>query len=319
MTLASFTEPVASGSLRQRLARRMAIEAQSERTGRWGSKGPWAAWCERNFTKPLLKYGLEMTGLYARGVRNALSPEVRHVRLNFPGLPEAFRGFKILQLADLHIDGMDGLTQVVTDMLGDIEADLCVLTGDYRFEIQGSAERVYPRMRSVLASVRSTHGSFGILGNHDVSEMAFRFEEAGVRMLINEAAEIQKADASIWLVGVDDPYTYRCDDLETALSSVPADGFKILLSHTPEMYVESSEAGVDLYLCGHTHGGQICLPGVGHLMQNADCPRSYAHGHWKYNRMHGYTSAGVGCSMLPVRFNCPPEIVLIELACEDSR
>jgi uncharacterized protein len=82
------------------------------------------------------------------------------------------------------------------------------------------------------------------------------------------------------------------------------------------MYRESSDNAIHLYLCGHTHGGQIRLPGIGHLRQNAQCPRSYAQGHWKHNDMHGYTSAGVGCSMLPVRFNCPPEIVLIELACE---
>jgi predicted MPP superfamily phosphohydrolase len=317
MTLAPFAEPVASRSLRQRLARRMALEAQNERTGRWGRKGKFSAWCERTFTKPLLKYGLELTGLYQHGVRNALKPEVRNVRLHFPNLPAAFHGFKILQLADLHIDGMDGLTGVLSDILCELDVDLCVLTGDYRFEISGPHEQVYPRMSSILASVRSKHGIFGILGNHDASEMAFRFERNGVRMLINEAAEIEKAGESIWLAGVDDPYTYRCHDLETALAGVPEDGFKILLSHTPEMYAESAARGIDLYLCGHTHAGQIRLPGIGHLVQNADCPRSYAHGHWKHDRMHGYTSAGVGCSMLPIRFNCPPEIVVFELAREN--
>jgi len=234
----------------------------------------------------------------------------------FAGLPAEFDGFRILQLADLHIDKMDGLTEVLTEILGGLDVDLCVLTGDYRFEIHGPHEQVYTRMQSILSSVRAPYGTYGILGNHDAAEMAFRFEESGVQMLINDAAEIEKDGASIWIVGVDDPYTYRCDDLSSALGPVPADAFQVLLAHTPEMYVESASSGIDLYLCGHTHGGQIRLPGIGHLMQNADCPRSFAQGHWKHNQMHGYTSAGVGCSLLPVRFNCPPEIVVIELACD---
>jgi predicted MPP superfamily phosphohydrolase len=316
MTLAPLTELIVPRSLSQRLARRMAIEAENARAGRWGHKGPLSAWCERSLIKPLLKYGLKAAGLYSRGVGNALRPVVRNIRLTLADLPAAFDGFTILQLSDLHIDGVDGLTEILTEMLGDVRADICVLTGDYRFEVDGPHELAYTRMRTILSSVRSRYGTFGILGNHDPSEMAFLFEELGVRMLVNDAAEIERADASLWLMGVDDPYDYRCDDLESALASVPGDGFKILLAHTPEMYVEASNNAIQLYLCGHTHGGQIRLPGIGHLRQNAECPRSYAQGHWKYNDMHGYTSAGVGCSMLPVRFNCPPEIVLIELACE---
>jgi len=317
MTLAPFTEPVASRSLHQQLARRMDIEAHKRRTGHWGRKSRLATWCDHNLVIPILKYGLKATGLYAKGVSNALRPEVRNVRLQFAGLPPAFEGFKILQLADLHIDGVDGLAEVLAEMLSELKADVCVLTGDYRYEIHGPHPSVYPRMRTILSSVHSTHGTFGILGNHDESEMAFRFEEAGVRMLINESARIEKANESIWLIGVDDPYDYRCQDLESALRGVPSDGFKILLSHTPEMYRESSESGIDLYLCGHTHAGQIRLPGIGHLVQHVECPRSYAYGHWKHNQMQGYTSAGVGSSTLPVRFNCPPEIVLVELAREN--
>jgi len=80
------------------------------------------------------------------------------------------------------------------------------------------------------------------------------------------------------------------------------------------MYNEAAAAGIHLYLCGHTHGGQIRLPWLGAPMQNAACPRRYAHGCWRHGEMQGYTSAGAGCSMLPVRYNCPPEITLIELA-----
>ncbi len=319
MTLAPFTESIAPRSLAQRLARRMDIEAQNTRTGCWGRKSKFATWCECKLTKPLLKIGLQAAGLYAQGVSNAMHPVVRNIRVQCAGLPAAFDGFKILQLSDLHIDGMDGLTGILADILAGLNADLCVLTGDYRFQVHGPHELVYTRMRSILSSLQPRYGIFGILGNHDAAEMAFRLEELGVRMLINEAAEVCAADESMWVIGVDDPYDYRCHDLEGAMDSVPAEGFKILLAHTPEIYAESSDSGIHLYLCGHTHGGQIRLPGIGHLIQNAQCPRSYAHGHWMHNDMHGYTSAGVGCSMLPIRFNCPPEISLIELACERER
>jgi len=115
------------------------------------------------------------------------------------------------------------------------------------------------------------------------------------------------------VAGVDDPHYFGCDNLPEALREVPRDAFKLLLAHTPEMYEEAAAAGMDLYLSGHTHAGQIRLPAIGALTTLADCPRRMAFGHWRHRRMHGYTTSGVGCSLLPVRFNCPPEAVVIEL------
>jgi predicted MPP superfamily phosphohydrolase len=143
--------------------------------------------------------------------------------------------------------------------------------------------------------------------------MALEFEKYGIRMLVNEAIELRRLGQSLWIVGVDDPHKYQCDDLRLALEEVPLNGFKVLLAHTPEIFKEASDSGVGLYLCGHTHAGQIALPFMGAPIQNADCPREFGHGHWHYGEMQGYTSAGVGCSMLPIRFNCPPEIAIVEL------
>ena len=122
----------------------------------------------------------------------------------------------------------------------------------------------------------------------------------------------------MWIAGVDDPHYYGCDDLPGALSDVPKDAFKVLLAHSPEMYREADAAGIHLYLCGHTHAGQIRLPkpfrdAWAAPFQNADCPREYTHGAWSHGALQGYTSAGVGTSLLPVRYNCPPEIIVIEL------
>jgi predicted MPP superfamily phosphohydrolase len=252
-------------------------------------------------------------GLYWRGLRNALKPQVRCVKLAFRNLPKAFDGFRILHLADLHIDGMDGLTEVVAEIISECDVDLCVMTGDYRFETYGSCAAVYPRIQKIHSKIRTEFGVLAILGNHDAAEMAFEFEKYGIRMLVNEAVELRRHSQSLWIVGVDDPHKYECDDLPLALEEVPPNGFKVLLAHTPEMFKEAFHSGVDLYLSGHTHAGQITLPFMGALIQNANCPREFGQGQWRYREMQGYTSAGVGCSMLPIRFNCPPEIVIVEL------
>ncbi len=300
-------------SLAERLKPHLAVEQHFAEIGHTFRHGPVWRKFEDYFTRPILKRGLQITGLYQRGVRNAVSPVVRSVRFEFPSLPPAFDGFQILQISDLHIDGTDGLAEALFPLLSELRPDLCVFTGDYRFEDRGPCEEVYPCMRTILSGIAATHGIFGILGNHDSSEIAFALEEMGVRMLINESAEIRRGNASLCLVGVDDPYDYRCDDLDGALESVPSHEFKVLLAHAPELYNEAADSGIALYLCGHTHAGQIRLPGIGSLRHNAKCPKALSYGPWTHKQMQGYTTAGAGCALLPVRFNCPPEVVMIEL------
>jgi uncharacterized protein len=263
----------------------------------------------------LLRVALRLTGLRRRGEHNALTPGVREIRLTYDHLPESFCGFKMLHLTDLHADGLIGLAEAISERLVALEVDLCVLTGDYRFEVNGPCHNIYHPMKRILQNVNARLGIVGVLGNHDVSDEIPALEGLGVRMLINEALELRRGQDSAWVIGLDDPHYYGCDDLPGALRHVPAEAFKILLVHTPEIIQEAEASGIDLYLCGHTHGGQICLPFIGPLVINANCPRTYARGVWQYKRLHGYTNAGVGASGVPVRFFCPPEIGLIELRC----
>ncbi len=256
---------------------------------------------------------LWLTRLRSRGERNALNPAVRDISFEFDTLPERFSGFRILHLSDIHVDGLDGLAECVSERIRDLKVDLCVLTGDYRFEVRGPCRNAYYNMEKILSSVNARHGVVGILGNHDFFEEVQEMERMGVRMLVNEALELRNGQDSMWIIGVDDPHYYGCDDLPTALDGVPDDAFKILLVHTPEIIEEAEKNEVDLYMCGHTHGGQICLPFIGPLLVNTSCPREYTHGIWEYKRLKGYTSAGVGSSCVPVRFFCAPEIGLVEL------
>jgi predicted MPP superfamily phosphohydrolase len=279
----------------------------------WPRRGGSSYTENRRAIKRTVKAGLWLTGLRRRGVRNALHPVLKQLRLTFDSLPEAFHGFRILHLSDLHIDGVPGLAECLAERLSDLDVDLCVLTGDYRFLTFGSCHNVYPPMAHLLTAVNARHGTVGILGNHDAAEMVPEFERLGIRMLVNESLRLQRDEHSIWLVGLDDPHYFGCDDLPGALLEVPEEAFKVLLVHTPEMLEDAAQSGIHLYLCGHTHGGQICLPFLGPVVTHAKCPRKYARGAWQYQQVQGYTSSGVGCSGVLARFLCPPELVLIEL------
>lgn len=254
-----------------------------------------------------------LAGLQERGRRNALNPELTSPVLVLPDLPAGFDNFRILFLTDLHLDGLEGLTDSLIRRVRDLEVDLCLVGGDIRMETYGRMAPCLRRLRRLLSHVRSRHGIFGVLGNHDCLEMSPDFEEAGMITLVNEAWPLSAGQDRIWIVGVDDPHYYRVDDAPRAFRTVPADGFVIFLAHSPEAYRAAAACGARLYLCGHTHGGQICLPGRGPLFTNSRAPRFTAVGTWHHQGMIGYTSRGAGASGVPLRFNCPGEITLITL------
>jgi predicted MPP superfamily phosphohydrolase len=113
--------------------------------------------------------------------------------------------------------------------------------------------------------------------------------------------------------GIDDAHFYRVDNIEKAASGIPHNEFSILLSHTPEIYRQAAHADFNVMLSGHTHGGQICVPGGIPIQLNAVLPRRLGAGAWRHHSLAGYTSVGAGASIVTVRFNCPPEITLHHL------
>jgi len=154
---------------------------------------------------------------------------------------------------------------------------------------------------------------YGVLGNHDTIQMVPALEDLGIRMLLNECVSLWRANEQIYLVGIDDAHFYRVDNIEKAASTIPPASFTILLSHTPEVYRHAAHAGFDLLLSGHTHGGQICLPRSVPITLDSVLPRRFGSGLWRYHEMIGYTSVGVGSSVVPIRLNCLPEITLHRL------
>jgi uncharacterized protein len=202
------------------------------------------------------------------------------------------------------------MTRIV-GLLPSLEYDLCVLIGDYRAKTFGPLSLSLAEMARLREALKGP--VYGVLGNHDSIRMVPGLEGMGIRMLLNECVVIERCEQRIHLGGIDDAHFFRVDNIEKAADAIPHEEFSILLSHTPEIYRQAAHSGFDLLLSGHTHGGQICLPGGIPITLDSALPRSFGAGAWTYGDMAGYTSVGAGSSVVPVRFNCPPEITLHEL------
>jgi predicted MPP superfamily phosphohydrolase len=260
------------------------------------------------FSHALIERVLRLSGLYWQGRRNAAKVRLRRNEIVSRRLPKAFDGFQILHLSDLHTDMSQPAMTRLLDLLPSLEYQLCVLTGDYRGRTFGPFNLSLAGMARLREALKGP--VYGVLGNHDTIRMVPDLEGMGIRMLLNECIVIERAGQRIHLAGIDDAHFFRVDNIEKAADAIPHEEFSILLSHTPEIYRQAAHAGFDVLLSGHTHGGQICLPGGIPITLDAALPRSLGAGAWKYRDMAGYTSVGAGASVVPVRFNCPPEITL---------
>jgi predicted MPP superfamily phosphohydrolase len=259
----------------------------------------------------VIRTTLKLLGLYGRGRKNAERIQVRHNHVGSKMLPNQFNGFILLHISDLHADMNEGAMRRLNEILPGMTYDICVLTGDYRGATFGPFDAALEGLARARAHLKGP--VYGVLGNHDTIRMVPELEEMGIQMLLNEYVPISRGDEMIYLAGIDDAHYYRVDNIEKAASEIPDDGFSILLSHTPEVYRQAAHAGFDLFLSGHTHGGQICLPGSIPITLSSVLPRHMGSGPWNYNDMIGYTSVGVGCAIVPVRINCLPEITLHHL------
>ncbi len=259
----------------------------------------------------MLRYLLKLTGIYWYGRRKALDLRLERNDIELPHLPPSFDGLTLLHLSDLHLDMHPDATQVLIEFVEKLEYDICVITGDYRALTTGSIDAAMAGMRSLCTVLKPP--LYAVLGNHDSIRMVPELEEMGIHMLLNESVMIERQEAKLYLAGIDDAHYFRVHNLEKAAHEIPADAVSILLSHTPEVYRQAAHTGFNVMLCGHTHGGQICLPGGYPLTLDAKCPRYMGSGSWRYHNMTGYTSVGSGTSIVDVRLNCPPKVTLHRL------
>ncbi len=277
----------------------------------------WIHWENLPWLNPLFVGFLKTTGLWRRGFANVLDVQVEQTELAFTDLPELFDGFRILWLSDFHIDKLDGLTEAMLSKVGELDYDICILGGDYSFHHVFTDEAA-AHMQQIAAALAGRSEVYAIMGNHDHYAMAEVLDAAGVTVLLNEHRSLERDGHRLHLIGVDDCHYYKAADWHEATAGLNGDGFKVLLSHSPEFQNKIRHADVDLYVCGHTHGGQVCLPGGVAVVTCASVPRHCVKGRWQHKTMTGYTSRGVGASSVPVRFNCPGEITLLTLKAENN-
>ena len=261
-----------------------------------GSGAAYARWCEPNW----------------------LDVERVSIPLAVRQQPAGLDGLRLAQLSDLHAghdlppDRLEAALQLVMDL----SPDLLVITGDW---VTFDAADALPAAQ-IIARWSPPLGIYAVLGNHDhwtdAELVADGIQSAGITLLRNSHVRIPAGGDSLWLAGVDDIWEQR-HDLEAALAGIPAGAPTILLAHEPDYAdVVAASGRVALQLSGHSHGGQVHLPGVGspvvpHLGQK------YVRGLYRVGEtMWQYTNRGIGTVRPGVRFNCRPEITLITFYCQ---
>ena len=241
-------------------------------------------------------------------------------------LPLGLDGYRILFLSDLHLGADPELADEVVRHIADIEAELGVLGGDYAATGMNQPGHWLDKtaLARVVEATQPRDGWLGVLGNHDHPDMVNPIERMGVRLLLNEVVRIPSGDGWIKVAGVDDVHAYYTDGAMATLDPPSTDEIGLALVHSPELAPEAARAGYHLYLCGHTHGGQLCPVPKYPLFDALHRCHELAQGPWQIGAMTGFTTNGVGTSIFPVRWNCPAEVTLVTLqrtvktACDDG-
>ncbi len=277
--------------------------------------------------KFLITAGMVAAGTLALGedsvLREPNQPELVKVEMALPRLPAAFDGFRIAQLSDFHYDAVFSVVPIraAIEMVNQISPDLVVLTGDFvtasywkpRRADRNSA-RVAGPCASLLSGLRSRLGSVAVLGNHDVHTDPDFVTEAlhahGIMVLRNGSRAFEQDGARLWFCGLDS--LDGRPNLGVAMRGIPSHEAVILLVHEPDFADTAFRYAFDLQLSGHSHGGQIWLPGIG-APWLPPFARKYPRGQYQVGPLPLYTNIGLGTIRLPVRLNCPPEVTLVTL------
>lgn len=291
--------------------RRRAMERRRTSTNPDGHHGGWEA---QIFSAAVhgFSWATRLTGLYGLGRRNALAPQLIEREFSFADLPAAFDGYRILHVSDPHLDCLPELAGIARRLIAGIAVDLVAVTGDIHGAPRAPLACSTVPLAELLAGPTVRDRVVAVLGNHDPAAMADALEHFGITTLINESLTLERGGDRLVLTGLDDVHRFYTPAAKQALTAAPA-GFRVALVHSPEIADHAAAAGFALYLCGHTHGGQICLPGGRSIFTRLRRCHFGAQGEWRAGAMIGYTSNGLGVGGVPLRFNCRGEIAVITL------
>lgn len=241
----------------------------------------------------------------------ATSLSLERVEIRLKRLPKRLDGFKIIHLSDIHHSPFTGLEHIerVVKVANRLRPDMFLLTGDY---VSHEREYIAP-VAAALAQLKAKFGIYACLGNHDhwtdADLVTHMFRGEGVKMLVNEGLRIEARGSTFWLAGVDD-YMVGKTDVAAAMRGSFPDEMKLLLAHNPIIFRQSVRAGIDLTLSGHTHGGQIKIRDAEKRILRR---RKLSSGLHSRKDAQVYITRGIGAVVLPVRYQCPPEISMLEL------
>lgn len=259
----------------------------------------------------------ELAGNISKVARSALneanSLKIEEVVINLKRLPKSLDGFRFIHLSDIHHSPFTEIEHIqrAVETSNSLKPEMYVLTGDF---VSHEAGFIKP-MAHALGKLKSEYGSFACLGNHDhwtdAEMVAAALRSEKIEVLINEGLRLKARGSSFWVAGVDD-YMVGKTDLRAALRGSFPDEMKMLLAHNPVIVRRAARAGVDLMLSGHTHGGQIKFRDD----EKRILPRRrLTNGLHRRKGTQIYITRGIGTVVLPIRYQCPPEISLIELRC----
>jgi predicted MPP superfamily phosphohydrolase len=261
--------------------------------------------------KPLREIAGNLSKVAKGAMDEANSLSLERVEIKLKRLPKQLDGFTIIHLSDTHHSPFTSLEHIkrAVKIANRLKPDMFVLTGDYV-----SHERKYiPPVAEVLGELKAEFGTFACLGNHDhwtdAGLVTDLFRGEGITMLVNEGVRLEARGTSFWIAGVDDHMVGRTD-LPAALSGSFPDEMKLLLAHNPIIFRRAARRGIDLTLSGHTHGGQVKVRDPEKRVLRK---RRLKAGLYRRYDSQIYITRGIGTVVLPVRYQCPPEISLLEL------
>lgn len=247
---------------------------------------------------------------------------VTRAELSLPRWPAQLTGLRVALLSDLHVGSphqdLEALDRLVERTNAE-SPDLTLLAGDYLINdvIGGSFVEPEP-IAKALSRLRARLGVYAVLGNHDWwhdGETVRRaFQAQGIKVLEGDAVRLESAGTAFYLVGLPDQMARKADP-RFAMAGVPPGAPSLVLVHEPDVFASFPELGLSpsLTLAGHTHGGQVWLPGLGRRVVPSEFGQRYAYGHVVEEGRDLFVTAGVGTSIIPVRFLVPPEIALLTL------
>ena len=241
---------------------------------------------------------------------------VNRVPLYFANLPVGLEGLTIAQISDIHSGAFMTEHQIreIFEIVNSLHPNVIAMTGDFIDTSNGEI----PAIHKTAGMLRSDYGIYGCLGNHDhfasINKVSAALRQKNVRMLNNAHESLMINDELVSIIGVDDAGRGFADyaDLKTAMENIPSDSFKILLSHRPAFFPQAQQAGIDLTLSGHTHGGQVIGEHLGLEVNPIRYFHRYLEGLYIENEKQLYVNVGVGVAGIPIRL-IPREITLLTL------